>query len=68
VLFPEKGLTDLAAVNIQRGRDHGLPEFNQFRKLCELPVVASFSDVTGADLRLAKQLHILYGAVGWPSR
>lgn len=41
------GVTDLGAIDIQRGRDHGMPTYNDLRRAYGLPAKTSFMDVTG---------------------
>ncbi|MFQ5459079.1 MAG: peroxidase family protein, partial [Myxococcota bacterium] len=59
---PGAGGFDLAALNIQRGRDHGLPGYNQTRVALGLAPVASFQEITSDDA-LADALEALYGDV-----
>ncbi len=58
---PGGGL-DLAAVNIQRGRDLGVPSYNELREAVGLEKVTSFDQIT-ADTDLADRLEAIYGDV-----
>jgi hypothetical protein len=56
----DEHLLDLASLNIQRGRDHGLPNYNKCRKLYGLGTKKWFKEVTGGDMELAAQLEQVY--------
>lgn len=63
--FSNKGLKpcglDLVSLNIQRGRDHGLPSYPDFRKYCKLPSVDTWEEmakaVDPASLRRMKDIY-----------
>ena len=54
---------DLASLNIQRGRDHGIPSYNQFRMNLGLGAKTSFLDLTGGNDELAEKLALVYSSV-----
>ncbi len=59
---PGAGGLDLASLNIQRGRDHGLADYNSVRQAYGLEAVDSFSEIT-SNVELQGKLESLYGNV-----
>ena len=59
---PGAGGTDLIARDIQRGRDHGLTDYNSMRAAYGLPRVTSFAQIT-SDVAVQQKLQQLYGTV-----
>ncbi|HEX3759033.1 MAG TPA: peroxidase family protein [Kofleriaceae bacterium] len=60
--LPGAGGLDLVSLNVQRGRDMGLPDFNTVRQDFGLPRIHSFAQVT-RNQALATRLQQLYGSV-----
>lgn len=59
---PGAGGFDLASLNIQRGRDHGLPTYNQIRNHYGLASKTSFADVS-SNTNVQVRLAAAYGVV-----
>ncbi|XP_076385365.1 peroxidasin [Megachile rotundata] len=57
---------DLAAMNIQRGRDHALPGYLEWRRFCNMTHVETFEDLAGEirSARVRQKLRELYGHPG----
>jgi hypothetical protein len=59
---PGAGGFDLASLNIQRGRDHGLPSYNEAREALGLARKGSFAEV-GSDPAMQARLASVYADV-----
>lgn len=59
---PDFGGLDLAAINIMRSRERGIPDYNTIRANFGLEKIEDFSQIT-SDSLLANQLKFLYGNV-----
>lgn len=54
---------DLASLNVQRGRDHGLPSYGQWRSYCGRPRVTTIDDLSSdiSDASVRAKLVEVYG-------
>jgi hypothetical protein len=59
---PGAGGLDLAALDIQRGRDHGLPDYNNLRARYDLDEVTTFAEIS-SDPAIQARLEQLFGNV-----
>ena len=59
---PEDGGVDLPALNIQRGRDHGLPTYNQMRVALGMTAATTFANIS-SDAQVQSRLQAAYSNV-----
>ena len=60
---PETGLVqelDLAAVDLIRDRERGVPRYNEFRRQLRMPPANSWLELAGGDAALAAELETIY--------
>lgn len=57
---PDGSILDLAAIDVLRVRERGVPRYNEFRRMLRLRPVSSFGELTD-DPVVAKELAAIYG-------
>ncbi|HYV02798.1 MAG TPA: peroxidase family protein [Actinomycetota bacterium] len=57
---PDGTIMDLAATDLMRVRERGVPRYNEFRRLFHKKPVASFEELTGGDRERADQIRRVY--------
>lgn len=57
---PDGIIRDMGTVDILRDRERGVPRYNEFRRLFHMPARATFEELTGGNLPLAKELEEVY--------
>jgi peroxidase len=63
VFYMDSRRFSLPALNIQRGRDHGLPGYNAYREKCGLNRARKFEDFTNMSPEVIEKLKKLYASV-----
>lgn len=52
---------DLISLNLQRARDHGIPSYNQYRRICNMTVAKNFEDLSNEiPMPVIKKLKLVY--------
>ncbi|HEY9823859.1 MAG TPA: peroxidase family protein, partial [Stenomitos sp.] len=59
----EDSVVDLAAVEIFRDRERGVPRYNEFRRQLHMKPAASFQELVGGNETLAQRLADVYGDI-----
>jgi peroxidase len=59
---PGAGGFDLVSLNIQRGRDHGIPSYTEVREELGLDPITNFADIS-SDPEVQADLKAVYGSV-----
>jgi hypothetical protein len=54
---------DLAAVDVIRDRERGIPRYNAFRRMLRMRPARTFEELTGGDQAAADELRDVYGDV-----